>query len=72
MERRVKEDGESERRAVMVRIGVPTLPYPKGAPTSVWFWITRTFVEPNDRSQRDDGSISDCRDPGRELRLAPN
>ena len=38
---RVRETGKSESLAVMARIGVQTLPHPKGTLTSGGCWLTR-------------------------------
>ena len=42
----VEDAGKSECPAVMVGIGVPTLPYPKGKPTS-YAGVTERYVEVN-------------------------
>ena len=46
MEMQVKDAGKSECSAVMVEIGVQTLPYPKGEPTS-YAGVTGRYVEAN-------------------------
>jgi hypothetical protein len=43
-DQRVKDRGESKRRVVIARIGDDVL-YPKGAQTSAWYEMARTYAE---------------------------
>jgi len=61
---RVREDGGSECLAVMVGIGVQTLPHPKGEQTSSGSFVTRELErEAETGVRRYDGGIDHWREP---------